>query len=386
MALGINQIAGDRRAVHRAAARRAAGRGRLAGGVLGERARSASSARCGRTGACARSRAAPGGRIDWSGNVTFAVGLSAILVAITYGIQPYGGHPTGLDEPVRSSPACSAALLLLVAFVRHRDGASPSRCSRLGLFRIRAFAAGNVAACSASIARGGLQFMLVIWLQGIWLPLHGYDFESHAAVGGHLHAAADRRASWSPARSPATCPTGSAHAAFATAGLLVFGASFVGLMLLPVDFPYWAFALLILLNGVGSGLFAAPNTSAIMSERPGRSAASRPACARRSRTPAPSLSIGIFFSLMIVGPGRQPPDDADRRSRAQGVPAARGRAGRRTATGERRCSRRSSATTRSSTCSGPSGALATLTPAQNAVLTGQAVLPGPDLRARSTTG
>ena len=47
---------------------------------------------------------------------------------------------------------------------------------QMGLFKIRAFAAGNTASLLGSIARGGLQFMLVIWLAGIWLPLHGYDF------------------------------------------------------------------------------------------------------------------------------------------------------------------------------------------------------------------
>ena len=113
---------------------------------------------------------------------------------------------------------------------------------RLGLFRNRAFAGGNLAGLLASIGRGGLQFMLIIWLQGIWLPLHGYGYERHPAVGRHLPAAADRRLPGRRARCPATCPTGTAHRSFAAGGLLLVAATFVGLLLLPVDFPYWAFA------------------------------------------------------------------------------------------------------------------------------------------------
>src|SRR6201999_359430 len=47
---------------------------------------------------------------------------------------------------------------------------------QLALFRIQAFTAGNLAVLASSVARGGLQFVLIIWLQGIWLPLHGYDY------------------------------------------------------------------------------------------------------------------------------------------------------------------------------------------------------------------
>ncbi|MGH7749384.1 MAG: MFS transporter, partial [Candidatus Dormibacteria bacterium] len=113
-------------------------------------------------------------RVDWAGNLTFALGLTALLGAITYGIQPYGGSAEGWGNPlVIAGMGGGVALLLIFCAVELR---SREPMFDLHLFRIRAFAAGNAAVLLAAIARGGLQFMLIIWLQGIWLPLHGYNF------------------------------------------------------------------------------------------------------------------------------------------------------------------------------------------------------------------
>ncbi len=131
------------------------------------------------------------GRIDWWGNITFAVGLSAVLIAITQGIQPYHGHAMGWTNPVVVAMLAGGLILLAVFAVIETRIAEPM--FQLALFRIRAFTAGNIAGLAVSIARGGLQFMLIIWLQGIWLPLHGYDYSQHAPVGRHLPVAADRR-------------------------------------------------------------------------------------------------------------------------------------------------------------------------------------------------
>src|ERR1700742_3083222 len=113
-------------------------------------------------------------RIDWWGNVTFAVGLGAVLIAITYGIQPYGGHTMGWTNPWVLAGLIGGFALLAIFVAIERRVAEPM--FQLGLFRIRAFAAGSAAGLIAATARGGLQFMLIIWLQGIWLPLHGYDY------------------------------------------------------------------------------------------------------------------------------------------------------------------------------------------------------------------
>ena len=238
------------------------------------------------------------GRLDVPGNLAFAVGLSVLLIAITYGIQPYGGHTTGWLNPWVLGGLIGGVVLLVAFCVIESKVADPM--FDLKLFRIRAFSAGNLAGLLASISRGGLQFMLIIWLQGIWLPLHGYSFESTPL--------------WSAVYLlPLTCGfliAGPASGAmsdkfgarwFATGGLLLTAVTYVGLFLIPVDFPYWLFALLIALNGVGSGLFAAPNTTAIMNSVP---AAQRGIASGMRGTffnSGTSLSIGIFFSLMIVG-------------------------------------------------------------------------------------
>jgi MFS family permease len=167
---------------------------------------------------------------------------------------------------------------------------------QLGLFRIREFTAGNAAGLALSAARGGLQFVLIIWLQGIWLPLHGYDYaDTPLCAGIFLLPMTIGMLVAGPVSGLISDRIGARG--LATAGMLVFAGSFIGLMLLPVQFPYWAFALFITLNGIGGGIFAAPNSSSIMSSVPAsqRGASGMRATFQNSGT---ALSIGIFFSLM----------------------------------------------------------------------------------------
>jgi MFS family permease len=238
------------------------------------------------------------GRIDWWGNITFALGLSAVLVAITTGIQPHGGHTTGWHSPfVLANLAVGVVLLIAFVLIESRV-AEPM--IRLSLFKIRAFSAGNAATLAAALAQGGLQFMLIIWLQGIWLPLHGYDYADTPLWAGifMLPLTAGFLVA-GPAAGALSDRFGARG--IASVGMVLFGLSFLGLLLLPINFPYWAFAMLIALNGIGSGMFAAPNTSAIMgsvlpSER-GVVSGMR-ATFQNSGT---ALSIGVFFSMMVVG-------------------------------------------------------------------------------------
>jgi len=113
--------------------------------------------------------------IDWWGNLTFGLGLVALLVGITYGLQPYGGHTMGWTSPTVMG-GLGLGVLLLVAFVVIENRV-PEPMINMKLFKIRAFTAGNIVNLLASMARGGLQFILIIWLQGIWLPLQGYPFD-----------------------------------------------------------------------------------------------------------------------------------------------------------------------------------------------------------------
>jgi len=311
------------------------------------------------------------GRIDWWGNVTFAGGLRAILVAITYGIQPYGGHPMGWTNPAIIA-GLLGGVLLLVAFV-HLERRVEEPMFDLRLFRIRAFAAGSIAALAASIARGGLQFILVIWLQGIWLPLHGYDFASTPLWAGiYLLPMTTGFLAAGPISGYLSDRFGARG--FATAGMVVFGGSFIGLMLLPINFPYPAFAFLLLLNGVGTGMFAAPNTSAIMSSVP----ASRRGVASGMRATFQNsgtvLSIGVFFSLIIAGLAGTLPTTLTHGLEQQGVPAGvAAHIG-----GLPPVSSLFAAFLGENPVQhllGPTGALAAVTPAQHATLTGREFFP-----------
>jgi MFS family permease len=258
-------------------------------------------------------------RIDWLGNLAFAAGAGVLLTAITFGIRPYKSDPTGWSNPmVFGGLILGVALLVVFCFIESKV---KDPMFRLALFRIRAFAAGNIAALLGAIARGGLQFMLVIWLAGVWLPLHGYDFTvtplwagiymlpltAGFLVAGPIAGTLSDRYGARP---------------FATGGLLVAASCFVGLMLLPIDFSYWVFALLIFGNGVGSGLFAAPNTAAIMSSVPAQNRGAASGMRSTFQNSGMSLSIGIFFSLMIAGLANTLPPALTRGLTAQGVPLA----------------------------------------------------------------
>ncbi len=258
-------------------------------------------------------------KIDWWGNVTFAVGLSGLLAAITYGIQPYGGHSQGWTNPWVLTGIIGGAVLLVVFGFIENHVADPM--FHMNLFRIRAFSAGNLAGLLASIGRGGMQFMLIIWLQGIWLPLHGYNYQDTPLWAGiYLLPLSIGFLVAGPVSGWVSDRIGSRS--LATGGLLVTGASFVALIFLPTDFTYWQFAALIAINGIGSGLFAAPNTMAIMNSVP----ASQRGVASGMRgtffNSGSSLSIGIFFSLMIAGLASTLPTTLTNGLTAQGVPAA----------------------------------------------------------------
>ena len=258
-------------------------------------------------------------RIDWLGNVTFAAGLILLLTGITYGIQPYGGHSMGWTNPlVLTGLIAGPLLLLLFCYIETKVDAP---MFDLHLMKIRAFAAGISATLLASIARGGLQFMLIIWLQGIWLVLHGYNYADTPLWSGiYLLALTFGFVVSGPVSGWLSDKHGAR--AFASGGLLVSALAFGGLLFIPVNFSYPEFAVLIFIAGAGMGLFSAPNAAAIMNSVPARQRGAASGMLATFQNSGFVLSIGVFFSLMIAGLASTLPTTLTNGLTAQGVPHA----------------------------------------------------------------
>jgi len=255
--------------------------------------------------------------IDWPGNLTFAFGLIFLMIGITYGIEPHGHHTMGWTAPaVLFELGAGVALLIAFAIIETRV-AEPM--FRLPLFRIRAFTAGVLASFLAAVGRGGLMFMLIIWLQGIWLPLHGYDFArtplwagiamlpltTGFLISGPLAGVLSDRYGARP---------------FATGGMVGSAVSFVALELLPVDFSYWVFGVILLILGLTMGTFGSPNRAGVMNSLPPQHRGAGSGMNSTFQNSAQVLSVGIFFTLMIVGLSSSLPAAMYHGLVAQGVP------------------------------------------------------------------
>ncbi|HET7072451.1 MAG TPA: MFS transporter, partial [Nocardioides sp.] len=261
--------------------------------------------------------------MDWWGNITFALGLIGVLVAITYGIQPHGTHLMGWTNPWVLASMVGGLVLLAAFCVIETRVEHPM--FHLDLFRIRAFTYGNLASLLAGLGRGGLMFILIIWLQGIWLPRHGYSFESTPLWAGIFmlpmtvgFLAAGPLSGWLSDRYGAR--------PFATGGMVIAALSFFWFAALPVDFSYWSFALALFVNGFGMGLFASPNRAAIMNALPANRRGVGNGMSTTFQNSSMVLSIGIFFSLMIVGLAGSLPETMQSGLTAHGVPAAQAHA------------------------------------------------------------
>jgi len=239
-----------------------------------------------------------GQRIDYVGNLTFALGLTLVLISMTYGLLPYGNSPTGWSSPwVLGGLFSGLALLGGFLFVETRVS---DPMFRLNLFRVRAFAAGNFAALLGSIARGGMMLLLVVWFQGIWLPLHGYSFSEiplwagifmMPMIAGFLTAGP--LSGWlSDKRGPRT---------LATVGMGIASATFFLMALLPLDFQYWQMAGLLFVQGCGMGMFAAPNAAAVMNSVPAENRGVASGMLATLQNTGQQISMAIFFTIVILG-------------------------------------------------------------------------------------
>jgi MFS family permease len=257
--------------------------------------------------------------IDWWGNATFAVGLVALLAGITYGIMPYGHHVMGWTNPrVLGALIGGVALLVVFGFIETRV-AHPM--FDLRLFRIRAFSAGNFAGFLAALGRGGLMFLLILWLQGVWLPLHGYDFtQTPLWAGIYMLPLTAGMLVAAPVAGVLSDRYGARP--FATGGILISGVCFLLLTALPVDFSYLWFALILLVMGMAMGIFTAPNRAGIMNSLPADRRGAGAGVATTFQNSAQVLSIGVFFGLIIIGLSSSLPGRLYHGLVAHGVPAA----------------------------------------------------------------
>lgn len=244
-------------------------------------------------------------KIDVWGNLTFVLGITLILVGITYGLLPYGNSPMGWNNPwVIAAMIVGLVSLILFPFIENRV---ESPMFRLDLFRNRSFAFANIAGLLGSLGRGGLMFMLILLLQGIWLPLHGYSYDSTPFWAGiymlPLTAGIVIMGPLSGVLSDTYGPRW-----ISTGGMIVVTISFILFAALPINFNFWEFAFAEFLMGIGSGMFSTPNTASIMNSVPSEDRGVASGMISTLRNTAGTASMAIFFTIVIVGITQRFPD------------------------------------------------------------------------------
>src|SRR6266568_3364135 len=257
-------------------------------------------------------------KIDWAGNLTFVAGLTILLFGITYGIEPYGSSPTGWGNPLVIGALCGGFMLLAAFIWIELHVQDPM--FQLQLFKIRMFAAGNISSFLASIARGGLQFMLVIWLQGIWLPLHGYNYDVAPLWAGiYMIPLMIGFLLMGPLSGWLSDHFGARF--FSTIGMLIQAFGFFLLTVLPLNFPYIWFALILFILGLGQGMFSSPNTSSIMGSVPPEQRGVASGMRATFQNSGSIVSIGVFFSLITAGLASALPTTLSSGLTRMGIPA-----------------------------------------------------------------
>ncbi len=237
-------------------------------------------------------------KIDIWGNFTFVLGITLILVGITYGLLPYGNSPMGWNNPwVIAVMIIGLFSLIVFPFIENRV---ESPMFRLDLFKNRSFAFANIAGLLGSLGRGGLMFMIILLLQGIWLPLHGYSYASTPFWAGiymlPLTAGIVIMGPLSGILSDTYGPRW-----ISTGGMIIVTISFLLFAVLPVNFNLIEFAFAEFLMGIGSGMFSTPNTASIMNSVPPEERGVASGMISTLRNTAGTASMAIFFTIVIVG-------------------------------------------------------------------------------------
>ncbi len=236
-------------------------------------------------------------KLDIWGNLCFAAGLTLILLGITYGLTPYGTSSMGWTNPlVVGSLLGGAALLIAFPFIERRV---QDPMFNLDLFKDRNFAAGNVATFLSSLARGGVMIMLVVLLQGIWLPLHGFSYEEAPFWAGIFMIPMTIGVALT---GPISGWLSDKHGArtLATAGMAITGISFLAFMILPVNFDYLPFAIILFVMGLGNGIFMSPNMASVMNSCPAENRGAASGMRSTLQNVGQTVSQAIFFSIIII--------------------------------------------------------------------------------------
>lgn len=236
-------------------------------------------------------------KIDLPGNIAFAGGISLMLLGITYGLMPYGSSSMGWGNPWVKVAMLSGLVLLIVFILIERVVEQPM--FNLRLFRNRAFATGSFAGMLQSMGMGGMMFMIIILLQGIWLPLHNYSYSSVPFWAGiYTIPLMAGFVLMGPISGTLSDKIGARL--LGTIGMSISGIAFLLLSTLSYDFSYIPFALMLFMMGFGMGTFAAPNITAVMNSVPPQLRGVASGMRTTLQNTGQTASMGIFFSIVLV--------------------------------------------------------------------------------------
>lgn len=246
------------------------------------------------------------GKIDYFGNITFVAAIISILLGISYGLMPYGNDSMGWSNPwVIFAMVFGIVLLPIFLYIETKVEVP---MFNLNLFKIKMFSFANLAGLSNSLARGGMMFMLIILLQGIWLPLNGYSYESTPFWAGvFMLPLTLGMAIMGPISGHMSDKYGPRW--ISTTGMIINTMAFLILASLPYNFDYWVFAIALFTMGIGSGMFGSPNTASIMNSVPAQDRGVASGMQYTIMNTAFTISMGIFFTIVIVGISQRFPEE-----------------------------------------------------------------------------
>ncbi len=256
-------------------------------------------------------------KLDIWGNITLAISLILISLGFTYTLEPYGNSQMGWGNPwvILSFVIGIIFLLLFIYIEKHVK----EPMFNLSLFKIRPFAFGNFSLLFSGLGRGAVMFLVIIWLQGIYLPLHGFSYsETPFWAGIYMLPMLLGMVIFGPIGGALTDIYGARI--FATVGMAITTISLFLLTLLPYNFNLLEFEIILFLIGVGGGLFASPNTTAIMNAISSKDRATANGMRMTINNIASTISMAIFFSITITMFSQNLPSQIMKYSIQNGIP------------------------------------------------------------------